>query len=242
MLDRLWAAVTAEGADPKEILLNCTRLAESGSQEDCRLAEAAARRAAAALPGDHDAATSMAYVLECLGKQYIGEATHIYREAGEATGAYGPWGQYVWAERGMINSDRAVRTLHARITSHPDDAGARRALIRALLYADQADDALAAADVALARRPEDPALHDGRGDILARLGRAAEAEAEWRRALDLDPRYVGARYTLAFAYENRGDPQTALTEWREILAFLLREFPDDPAYIWAQDNVRRLGG
>ncbi|MBW2235568.1 MAG: tetratricopeptide repeat protein [Deltaproteobacteria bacterium] len=61
-----------------------------------------------------------------------------------------------------------------------------------LVQADRADDALGEVDAALARNPQEAALHDLRARILSGLGRSAEAEAALTRTLEIDPDYAPA--------------------------------------------------
>lgn len=242
MLAEIRAAVAEERGTPSDVLLRCVQLVECQGRtlEDIRLAESVARRAAGHMPEDPEATARLAYALEFTGTTLLEEAARLNRAAAETNGK--SWFQYVAVEARLRQSDRAVRTLAERIAAQPDDVSARHAMIFALAQADQHSDALMAADQALATAPDHAGLHNLRGDVLARLGRTAEAETEWRRALDLDARQVSARYALAFAYEGRGDTVAALAEWQAILDFLIRAFPDDPARLWAADNVRRLGG
>lgn|GEM_PF-2992590 len=244
MLAEIRAAVAEERGEPLDLLLRCVHLVEcrGRTMEDVRLAEAVAHRTADRMPQDAQVWGPLAYVLEMTGVALLEEAAHLNRAVGEATGEHKPWFQYVAVETRLRQSDRAVRTLSERVAARPDDRGARRAMIGALSNADQHADALAAADRALAAEPDDAIAHNLRGEVLARMGRAVEAEAAWHRVLELDARVIDARYALAFACEGRGDTAGALEQWRAILDFLIREFPDDPARLWAADNVRRLGG
>ncbi len=57
----------------------------------------------------------------------------------------------------------------------------------------------------IARRPDDPGLHIGYGNVLRILGELEPAEAAYRRALELDPRAIEASVGLGQAAEGRGD-------------------------------------
>ncbi len=81
------------------------------------------------------------------------------------------------------------------------------ALIVAALAAYAADSELARA---VATRPRDPRLHNEYGIELQRSGRVAEAEAHFRTALDLDPRYADAAYNLALSMLSGGRAAEAL--------------------------------
>jgi tetratricopeptide (TPR) repeat protein len=59
--------------------------------------------------------------------------------------------------------------------------------------------------------------HADLGDIYFDLGLHAEAVAEYRRAVDLGPRFADLRTKLAVALRERGDYDTALEEFQEAL-------------------------
>lgn len=59
--------------------------------------------------------------------------------------------------------------------------------------------------------------HADLGDIYFDLGLHAEAVAEYRRAVDLGPRFADLRTKLAVALRERGDYETALEEFQEAL-------------------------
>src|ERR1043166_2985950 len=54
----------------------------------------------------------------------------------------------------------------------------------------------------VAAQPRDPRLHNDYGIELQRSGRASDAAAHFRAALELDPRYADAAYNLALSMLN----------------------------------------
>lgn len=78
--------------------------------------------------------------------------------------------------------------------------------------------ALAEYDRALAADPRHAWAQAGRGIVLARLGRLAEAETALQRALELEPDFPRARVNLAYARHIRGDTQRAVAEIEAVLA------------------------
>lgn len=78
--------------------------------------------------------------------------------------------------------------------------------------------ALAEYDRALQADPGHAWAQAGRGIVLARLGRLAEAETALRRALELEPDFPRARVNLAYARHIRGDTQRAVAEIEAVLA------------------------
>jgi Flp pilus assembly protein TadD len=116
-----------------------------------------------------------------------------------------------------------------RMFTNKDNDGARTALeaLRSfdpalpdpyLLIADmqmrngQADSALVQLDRLIALAPGNADAHRMRGEVLAvYLGRTAQAEDSFKRALELDPRNVNILDNLGVAAFTRGDKQAALT-------------------------------
>lgn len=71
----------------------------------------------------------------------------------------------------------------------------------------------------IARHPDDSSLHVGFGQTLRFLGRSDEAEAEHRKALELDPANLEAWINLAQMAGERGDVVEARQLWQKVLAF-----------------------
>jgi Flp pilus assembly protein TadD len=86
------------------------------------------------------------------------------------------------------------------------------------ILADQASD-LAAGErrhhAAVELRPNSAALHNNLGYNLLLQGRADEASAEFRRALEIDPRNALARSNLASAVSAR--PDDAVASWTKVV-------------------------
>jgi tetratricopeptide (TPR) repeat protein len=68
---------------------------------------------------------------------------------------------------------------------------------------------------ALDREPGDPAAHLNLGITFQRLGRLADAEAEYRRVIALDPRRSEAYRGLAALLAKRGERVAARALWEE---------------------------
>jgi predicted O-linked N-acetylglucosamine transferase (SPINDLY family) len=68
---------------------------------------------------------------------------------------------------------------------------------------------------------DSPARHAAcfnQGTVLSAIGRDADAEAAYRRALALQPGFPPARLNLGHLLERRGDDEGALAEWRHVIA------------------------
>ncbi|WP_088281789.1 tetratricopeptide repeat protein [Ideonella sp. A 288] len=57
-----------------------------------------------------------------------------------------------------------------------------------------------------------------RGTLLSALGRADEAEAAYRQAIEAQPSFPHARLNLGSLLERRGQPEEALDQWRAVAA------------------------
>ena len=64
-----------------------------------------------------------------------------------------------------------------------------------------------------------------------------EAISHYRKALSLQPSYVRAQFNLAYAYEQLGDLERAVLEWRKIS----KTYPNTPEGNKAIGNLIRLG-
>jgi tetratricopeptide (TPR) repeat protein len=93
--------------------------------------------------------------------------------------------------------------------------------------------ALDAADRMLARDRGDVDATIVRGIVLRRLGRDAEAVAEYRRALESRPSYSALHYDLAIALDHLGQPDQAVASYERAIAL-------DPANASALSNLARL--
>ena len=82
-------------------------------------------------------------------------------------------------------------------------------------------------------------LQDCLGNAYLELGRFDEAIAEYRRVLDLNPRYPLAHYHLGLALAGKGDEQAARAAFAEFLRVWSRADENLAAVV---DAKRRLGG
>jgi tetratricopeptide (TPR) repeat protein len=126
--------------------------------------------------------------------------------------------------------DGATREFREALRLRPDAFDARYNLGQALLTRGQVDEAIRELREALRIRPEDAGGHAQLGAALltdsgdpAHPGRLAEAIEHGRRAVEIDPGLVTARYNLGQALARQGDLEAAGRE----LAEALRLRPDD---------------
>ena len=93
--------------------------------------------------------------------------------------------------------------------------------IMQLVETDSTND-VASVDKLLEEFREDPRLHFLRASILAGTDRLVEAHESMKRAVDLAPDFLIARFQLGFFELSSGEPQAALENWKP-----LEDLPDD---------------
>lgn len=127
------------------------------------------------------------------------------------------------------------------VKERPGDAEALAMLGVARAEAGDPIGAVSAFRRATALRPDDALGWTRLGVSLVRANRGAvsgDAEAVFRRALELDPSQTAARYFLGDAALSRGDRAEALEMWSPLLAGLS---PNDPARIEMQSRLEGSG-
>src|SRR5712664_1465908 len=70
-------------------------------------------------------------------------------------------------------------------------------------------------EAALATSPDNAALHDTLGALLAQQEQYEPAVVHFQRAISLDPELASAHYHLGSVFLNQGDPAAAVTELTE---------------------------
>jgi choline-sulfatase len=136
----------------------------------------------------------------------------------------------IWMARGDL--ERAEKEIRTALEIKRDRTAALMTLARLEKQRDRLDVALAHLDEALAeltahRNRHLMNLHFLRGDVLARLGRADEAEAEFHKEIELFPDQTQAykNLILLLVTENR------IPEATQLIYRLIEASPTPPAYV-----------
>lgn len=97
---------------------------------------------------------------------------------------------------------------------------AHEKLSRVAMLQNDAATAISEMDLAVQLKPDDPALRFEYGNALleARPRRNEDAEAQYRKAIELEPYFALAYYNLAIALENQGKNQEAVAQYQAYLA------------------------
>ena len=131
--------------------------------------------------------------------------------------------------------------LQRAVTMVPSDLSARNALGLCLLQLDRPLDALAQFDAILALDQSLPFVHASRGNSMFGLGAISQAEASYRRALELDANQGVALAGLARIAVSRGANHEA-RELAEKALIALPGFPDAVMSLAAAEMGERAVG
>jgi tetratricopeptide (TPR) repeat protein len=119
----------------------------------------------------------------------------------------------------------AERLLQRAVRIAPNDIGSRNALGLCLMRLDQPAEALEQFKALVELDPALPFGHANRGNALLALGTIAEAEASYRRALEIEPHQGMALSGLAHIASSRGAYREARIAAEQALA-IMPGFPD----------------
>jgi tetratricopeptide (TPR) repeat protein len=103
----------------------------------------------------------------------------------------------------------AVRAYQQVISVRPQDPGAYENLITVLIHSQRLDEGLSVSDRLLSLDPNRSASWVARGSVLLAAGRGEEAVKTFERALALDLSSDSAKYYLALACQQTGQPARA---------------------------------
>ncbi len=84
-----------------------------------------------------------------------------------------------------------------------------------------------------AERPDDPTVANDLGNLLQLAKRSDEAEANYRRAIELDPKRASFHFNLGLVLEKRGANRDAMKEYKTAVEL-------DPGHAWAHYQIGSL--
>jgi protein O-GlcNAc transferase len=122
-------------------------------------------------------------------------------------------------------TERAVELLRAAFEQRPNDLQVIQRIIEQARMLGQRALELEFYERALLTLPGQPAIHDGYGQVLHRLGRFHSAILHYQRALELDPQRRTTQLNRARAHESAGEVEAARGWFEQMLAL----DPADPA-------------
>jgi tetratricopeptide (TPR) repeat protein len=214
------AALLAKRPDSAHLHAMRGRIALAADELDA--AVAAFERALALDPNESLALSGLALVHQHRGE--LAQAIEAMRKAAAAAPETSDYA-YMTARMVLDQGDRAAgrKELERVVLQHPDSVAAANDL--AFLLAEESSDLAAAlrhAERAVRLDPS-PETLDTLGFVKLRQGAAEEAVGMFERALSRRPDYATARYHLALALIEKGEPMAARQALEEALA---QPFPE----------------
>ncbi|HVS34442.1 MAG TPA: serine/threonine-protein kinase [Gemmataceae bacterium] len=137
-----------------------------------------------------------------------------------------------WAFLDSQAWEAAEALLRPAQLRYPGDFGLNLLLGNCLLYESppHPDEAAPFSMAAVALKPEDAEAHNLLGNIFARLGKQAEAAAQYKRAIELDTTFAKAHSNLGIVLEEQGKIAEAVEEYNRAIVL-------DPNFAWAHNNL-----
>ena len=141
----------------------------------------------------------------------------------------------------MLGQREQARVQYQAVLAFdPSRAEARLALVRMYVEQGRTPTALRLCMEGIERYPDHPdldRLYFAAGQVYFTAGRPSEAEAAWKRALELDPGYDEVHFVLGALYESTGREDLAGDAYR---SFLQRWDSDSPKAAAARKGLERL--
>ena len=144
-------------------------------------------------------------------------------------------GYFLWQ---IGRNQESIDEFLPRVEAGSGEIQAWICLIQGYQFAEEYETALTWAKKAEARFPESATLHIYTGDLLRSMKRYEEAFPHWHRALEMEPEWCDAAYSMGFCYEEMGDYEQAAEVWEKIADHLEgRGF--DVETNWPREQARR---
>ena len=120
-----------------------------------------------------------------------------------------------WKQSGIYRDE--LTFFNHIIALNPEARGVYLNLAAELNRLERADEALAAARIAVEKDPDSAKVRNTLGLVLLKLERYEEAEKNFRRALDINPRYAPALQSMADLLRRQEQYEAALDMFRKTL-------------------------
>jgi Flp pilus assembly protein TadD len=121
-------------------------------------------------------------------------------------------------------TEEALAAVHREVVANPADQRARGLEVEGLLALRRLDEALRSTEAAVKVDPQNPDYYYLRGAVRMAMKNLPQAEADFRRALELAPEHTAAMSDLAVLLIETGKKAEA----RSLLENVLKIYPNDP--------------
>lgn len=133
-------------------------------------------------------------------------------------------------------NDKALEAVRKEVAAAPTNARARALEVQLLLRTQRFQDALKAAEAAVAADPKNPDYIYLRGAAHIALQHVPEAEKDLRRTLEMSPQHIAALNDLAVVLTQ----QKKLAEAQKLLEKVLALTPDNAAAKASLENIKKI--
>jgi len=117
------------------------------------------------------------------------------------------------AQLALGQLDECEKTVKRTLALDPDDPPSLQFLGVLRYHQKKLDEALNALSLSAKYVPTNAGTQYYLGRVLAEKGLRSAAETAFRKALEVDPNYADAHYSLAFVYAVEKPPSLALARW-----------------------------
>lgn len=122
-------------------------------------------------------------------------------------------GYFLWE---LGRNQETINAVLPRVEAGSTDLNEWICLIQAYTFAEDYDTAWAWVQKAEAKFPESAILHIYAGDLLRSMKRYEEAFSHWKRAMEMEPDWCDAAFSMASCYEELGDYASASGVYNQI--------------------------
>jgi Flp pilus assembly protein TadD/mono/diheme cytochrome c family protein len=153
------------------------------------------------------------------------------------------WLQVLPVAEGDHRAELEEAIARERLTKYPDDFTANFRMGDLSLTKDDPTDAIPYFRKAWQTSPGSPVAASELGVALMSAGKLPEAEQQFKRALEIDPKYSDARYNLASAEATNGEWKAALEDYKQVTVEKpanekARQHLGEVLYLWADDLAK----
>ncbi|MBR5310792.1 MAG: helix-turn-helix domain-containing protein, partial [Oscillospiraceae bacterium] len=117
-------------------------------------------------------------------------------------------------------SEQNITEYTEAVEKNPDDQMLYSLLVASYYFAKRYDEAYDVCMKGIEKFEDNSHLHVYAGDICRELKKYDEAYSHWNKAFEADCRFLDAKYSVAFCYEETGEYKKAYHAWNEISAEL----------------------
>lgn len=150
------------------------------------------------------------------GYQYLGDV--YYAMGANTMNAFKNNGNVEDSIKAMDYYNKAIATIQEGLRKFPDNSEMQLTSTSAFIGAGRIDEAITASKTLVEAEPNNKIFRYNYGVLLLNTERYAEAEAELKKAIEIDPEYENAIYNLAVTYVKWGTAMNKEAEAQGVIS------------------------